>query len=109
MSIRRTMASTANTASKEWRDYFMSTHFWGPVANWGIPVAALADTQKSPKFISGKMTLALTLYSCIFMRFAYKVQPRNWLLFACHATNATAQTIQGIRFLHYNYGAKEQA
>jgi len=34
-----------------------STHFWGPVANWGIPVAALADTQKSPKFISGKMTL----------------------------------------------------
>lgn len=69
----------STTASKEWRDYFMrsvcwlsiglillivniafyihSTHFWGPVANWGIPVAALADTQKSPKFISGKMTL----------------------------------------------------
>jgi len=42
------------------------------------------------------------------MRFAYKVQPRNWLLFACHATNATAQTIQGLRFLHYNYGSKEQ-
>ncbi|XP_030370448.1 mitochondrial pyruvate carrier 1 [Scaptodrosophila lebanonensis] len=105
MSIRRGMATTA---SKEWRDYFMSTHFWGPVANWGIPLAAIADTQKSPKFISGKMTLALTLYSCIFMRFAYKVQPRNWLLFACHLTNATAQSIQGIRFLNYHYGSKEQ-
>ncbi|KAH8280070.1 hypothetical protein KR018_004525 [Drosophila ironensis] len=101
MSIRRGMSKVANN---EWRDYFLSTHFWGPLANWGIPFAALADTQKSPKFISGKMTLALALYSMIFMRFAYKVQPRNWLLFACHATNSTAQSIQGIRFLNYTYG-----
>ncbi|KAH8418030.1 hypothetical protein KR222_010821 [Zaprionus bogoriensis] len=98
MSMRRTMATSS---AAEWRNYFMSTHFWGPVANWGIPIAALADTQKSPKFISGKMTLALTLYSCIFMRFAYKVQPRNWLLFACHATNASAQAFQGMRYLNY--------
>lgn len=33
-----------------------STHFWGPVANWGIPLAAIADTRKDPSFISGKMT-----------------------------------------------------
>ncbi|EDW58639.1 mitochondrial pyruvate carrier 1 [Drosophila virilis] len=98
MSMRRSMSSSS---AAEWRNYFMSTHFWGPVANWGIPVAAIADTSKHPKFISGRMTLALTLYSCIFMRFAYKVQPRNWLLFACHATNATAQTFQGIRYLRY--------
>ncbi|ALC46052.1 CG14290 [Drosophila busckii] len=110
MSIRRGLASAASKSKgNEWRDYFLSTHFWGPVANWGIPIAALADTQKSPKFISGKMTLALTLYSCIFMRFAYKVQPRNWLLFACHATNATAQSIQGMRFLNYTYGEKEKS
>ncbi|CAB3251310.1 unnamed protein product [Arctia plantaginis] len=43
--------------SKEFRDYLMSTHFWGPVANWGIPIAAIADTKKDPSFISGKMTL----------------------------------------------------
>jgi len=47
----------STSSAKEWRNYFMSTHFWGPVANWGIPIAAIADTQKSPKFISGKMTL----------------------------------------------------
>lgn len=34
-----------------------STHFWGPVANWGIPIAALADIRKDPQIISGKMTL----------------------------------------------------
>lgn len=34
-----------------------STHFWGPVANWGIPIAAIADIQRDPKYISGKMTL----------------------------------------------------
>lgn len=53
---------------------------------------------------------ALVLYSCVFMRFAWKVQPRNMLLFACHITNASAQTIQGGRFLAYHYGGgkKEQ-
>jgi len=98
-----------NLKSKEFREYLMSTHFWGPVANWGIPLAALADINKDPKYISGKMTFALTLYSCAFMRFAWKVQPRNLLLFACHITNATAQSIQLSRFIHHNYVATNAA
>ncbi|OCF36773.1 mitochondrial pyruvate carrier 1 [Kwoniella heveanensis BCC8398] len=45
----------------------------------------------------------------IFMRFAWRVQPRNYLLFACHATNATAQVVQEGRFLNYWYfGGREQ-
>lgn len=53
---------------------------------------------------------ALILYSCVFMRFAWKVQPRNMLLFACHFTNATAQSVQGGRFVSYHYlGGKEAA
>jgi len=88
----------------------MSTHFWGPVANWGIPLAAIADTNKSPELISGKMTFALCCYSGVFMRFAYMVQPRNWLLFACHFTNECAQLTQMSRFLKYEYlGGKEKA
>lgn len=94
--------------SKEFREYLMSTHFWGPVANWGIPIAAIADFKKDPKFISGRMTLALTLYSLCFMRFAWKVQPRNMLLFACHLTNSTAQTIQGTRYLNYTYSTEKK-
>jgi len=86
---------------KEMRDYLMSTHFWGPVANWGIPLAAIADTQKDPSMISGKMTFALSLYSMVFMRFAWMVQPRNLLLFACHFTNTGAQLTQGMRYLKY--------
>uniref|UniRef100_A0A8C4SKS4 Mitochondrial pyruvate carrier n=1 Tax=Erpetoichthys calabaricus TaxID=27687 RepID=A0A8C4SKS4_ERPCA len=66
-------------------------HFWGPVANWGLPIAAINDMKKSPEIISGRMTFALCCYSLLFMRFAYKVQPRNWLLFACHICNETAQ------------------
>ncbi|XP_063374517.1 mitochondrial pyruvate carrier 1 [Cydia amplana] len=93
----------ASLKSKEFRDYLMSTHFWGPVANWGIPLAAIADTQKDPSFISGKMTFALSLYSLMFMRFAWRVQPRNMLLFACHFTNECAQLTQGARFINYQY------
>ena len=33
------------------------------------------------------MTSALCVYSLLFMRFAWEVQPRNYLLFACHACN----------------------
>ncbi|KAJ8314748.1 hypothetical protein KUTeg_006898 [Tegillarca granosa] len=82
-------------------------HFWGPVANWGLPLAALSDIKKDEEMISGKMTLALAFYSLMFMRFAWKVQPRNMLLFACHFTNSSAQTIQGIRFINYHYFTPE--
>lgn len=39
------------------------------------------------------------------MRFAWKVQPRNLLLFACHITNFTAQGLQGSRFVTYHLTA----
>ncbi|KAG6857545.1 hypothetical protein H0H87_000144 [Tephrocybe sp. NHM501043] len=43
------------------------------------------------------------------MRFAWRVQPRNYLLFACHFTNASAQTVQDARFYNYWYnGGREK-
>ncbi|KAF9518518.1 hypothetical protein BS47DRAFT_1289557 [Hydnum rufescens UP504] len=91
------------------REYFFSTHFWGPVANWGLPLAALSDLRKDEEIISGTMTTAMATYSMVFMRFAWAVQPRNYLLFACHATNATAQSGQGLRFINYWYmGGREK-
>ncbi|KAH8100698.1 UPF0041-domain-containing protein [Cristinia sonorae] len=91
------------------RDYFFSTHFWGPVANWGLPLAALADLRKDEEAISGAMTSALAAYSLVFTRFAWRVIPRNYLLFACHGTNVTAQLIQESRFINYWYmGGREK-
>lgn len=43
--------------SKEVILKIFSTHFWGPIANWGIPIAALADINKDPKYISPNMTM----------------------------------------------------
>ena len=67
-------------------------HFWGPVANWGFVIAGLADLQKPMERVSSQMTLTLMAYSAMFMRFAWRVAPRNYILFACHACNFTAQT-----------------
>ena len=65
------------------------THFWGPVsvyrpsnsatheiiacqvANWGLPLAALADLRKDEEVISGTMTTALACYSSV------KITPHN--------------------------------
>ncbi|KAI0239647.1 putative mitochondrial pyruvate carrier 1 [Lamellibrachia satsuma] len=78
-------------------------HFWGPIANWGLPLAALADVQDNPEKISGKMTTALCIYSGLFMRFAWKVQPRNMLLFSCHFVNENMQLVQMGRFFDFYY------
>lgn len=51
MFFQMSKAVTAVTAyfrrypAHEWKNYFLSTHFWGPVANWGLPLAALADLK----------------------------------------------------------------
>lgn len=95
--------------TKEFRDYITSTHFWGPVANWGLPLAAFKDMKAPPDIISGRMTTALIFYSMAFMRFAYRVQPRNYLLMACHFTNVLAQSIQASRYLSHRYGGGAMA
>jgi hypothetical protein len=54
------------------------------------------------------MTGALVIYSATFMRYALAVQPKNYLLFACHFVNEGAQLTQGYRYLSYhNWGGKE--
>ncbi|KAL9605087.1 MAG: hypothetical protein Q9219_000021 [cf. Caloplaca sp. 3 TL-2023] len=103
-------ALNAKIRSHPWLSYVCSTHFWGPVSNFGIPLAAIADIQKDPELISGRMTSALTLYSATFMRYSLAVTPKNYLLFACHFINFGSQSTQGIRFLKYwNYGGREEA
>uniref|UniRef100_A0ABI7VT38 Mitochondrial pyruvate carrier n=1 Tax=Felis catus TaxID=9685 RepID=A0ABI7VT38_FELCA len=83
-------------------------HFWGPVANWGLPLAAFKDMRAPPDIISGRMTTALIFYSMAFMRFAYRVQPRNLLLLACHTTNVMAQSVQAGRFVIHHYGGTKR-
>ncbi|KAF6806197.1 upf0041 domain-containing protein [Colletotrichum sojae] len=101
-------AINAKIRSNPVTDYVCSTHFWGPVSNFGIPLAAVMDTQKSPDLISGQMTGALCIYSATFMRYALAVQPKNYLLFLCHFVNEGAQLTQGYRYLQYhNWGGKE--
>ena len=72
-----------------------TTHFWGPVANWGVALAGVYDmTQKDASYISAPMTGTLAMYSLVFMRFAWRVTPRNYILFACHIFNEGVQLTQ---------------
>ncbi|GJP35992.1 hypothetical protein CLOM_g10042 [Closterium sp. NIES-68] len=71
-----------------------TSHFWGPLANWGFVIAGLVDMQKPVDMISPKMTSVMCVYSALFMRFAWRVQPRNYLLFSCHSANETVQLVQ---------------
>lgn len=90
-----------------------TTHFWGPVANWGLVGAAVYDAAfKGPEIIDPEMTGVMIGYSSLFMRFAWKVQPRNLLLFSCHGFNVAAQCNQMRRAIEHkletNPNAKEE-
>ncbi|PWW73533.1 UPF0041-domain-containing protein [Tuber magnatum] len=104
-------ALNAKIRSNPALSYFCSTHFWGPVSNFGIPVAAVLDiTRKDPEIISGKMTAALVVYSAVFMRYSMAVTPKNYLLFGCHFVNECSQLAQGYRYINYwNYGGREKS
>ncbi|USW57446.1 Putative mitochondrial pyruvate carrier [Septoria linicola] len=96
-------ALNAKIRSNPTTDYLCSTHFWGPASNFGIPIAAVMDTQKDPEVISGRMTAALCGYSGVFMRYSMAVTPKNYLLFGCHLVNFCAQSTQAYRFTNWWY------
>ena len=85
-----------------------TTHFWGPVANWGLVLAGIYDSNKPAEEISLNMTGVLVGYSALFMRFAWMVVPRNYLLLSCHVCNINVQGYQLKRALDYRWG-KEAA
>jgi len=81
----------------------MTTHFWGPVANWGMSLSAIYDANSlKPEMINDRMTATQMAYSSLFMGFAWRVQPRNYILFSCHAANVLAQGNQLRRWGEYS-------
>ncbi|EGV65792.1 pyruvate transporter mpc1 [Yamadazyma tenuis] len=94
--------------SKQTFRYLFTTHFWGPVSNFGVPVAALLDLKKDPDLISGPMTGSLIVYSIAFMRYSMAVSPKNYLLFGCHAVNEVAQLAQGFRWANHHYFSEDK-
>jgi|LauGreDrversion4_2_1035121.scaffolds.fasta_scaffold69921_3 hypothetical protein len=86
-----------------------TTHFWGPIANWGIALAGVYDmTQKDASVISVPMTSTLAVYSLAFMRFAWRVSPRNYILLACHIFNEGVQLTQLYRRHEYDKTHKSE-
>jgi hypothetical protein len=99
---------TQSLFTKENFKYIFTTHFWGPVSNFGIPVAAMLDLKNKPEEkISGPMTGALIVYSAVFMKYSVSITPKNYLLLGCHIVNEIAQLGQGFRFINYNYLSKK--
>ena len=86
-----------------------TTHFWGPVANWGLVLAGIMDLKKPAEAISVNMTGVLCGYSLLFMRFAWMVTPRNYLLLSCHICNEAVQGYQLQRALKHQWGWDSEA
>lgn len=101
--------SFKNIFNKQNFKYLFTTHFWGPVSNFGIPVAAVLDLKKDPDIISGPMTGSLIVYSLVFMRYSLAILPKNYLLFGCHFVNECAQLAQGYRYATNYYRKNKNA
>lgn len=62
-------------------------HFWGPVANWGLPIAAIADMKKSPEIISGRMTFGKATLNTFILLYFHFVLLSQWVYNLIHAGN----------------------
>eukprot|EP00124_Ichthyophonus_hoferi_P002709 Ihof_evm3s197 gene=Ihof_evmTU3s197 len=71
----------------------------GAIANWTIPLAAIANFNNDPALINPGMTGVLFFYSAMFMRWSIAISPANYPLFACHVTNMGAQASQVLRYM----------
>ena len=70
-SMLSRFVSAINHPEHGWK----TTHFWGPVANWGLVGAAVYDASfKGPEIIDPEMTATMIGYSGLFMGFAWQVQ-----------------------------------
>jgi len=89
-------------AKKSW---WVSVEFWGAAgaaAGWGMTGAAIWDASMAgPEIISMNMTSVMLVYSSLFARWAWVVQPRNIALCACHVSNVVAQANQMRRAIEH--------
>lgn len=111
---RRWMAAETATKTEAKKGWWSSPEFWGglgALAGWGMSGAAIYDaSQQGPEVISLTMTPVLIVYSSLFARWAWVVQPRNLMLMYCHLANVAAQLNQLRRSLEFKmeHGEEEQ-
>jgi hypothetical protein len=104
-------AAKVETTTTTW---WTSAKLWGglgALAGWGMSGAAMYDASLGgPEVISLTMTPVLIVYSALFARWAWVVQPQNLLLCSCHVTNVCAQGNQLRRALEHKLqnGQEEQ-
>lgn len=109
---RRVFSSSSSSETKK-TGWWHSAQIWGglgAIAGWGMSGAAIFDAMNNgPEVISLTMTPVLIVYSSLFARWAWVVQPRNLLLCGCHVTNVMAQLNQMKRALEYKMEIGQEA
>jgi hypothetical protein len=115
-SSTTTTTTTASASSNSTKSgWWHSAELWGgfgALAGWGMSLSAFYDAYANgPEVISLTMTPVLIVYSSLFARWAWVVQPRNLLLCGCHLANITAQVNQLRRAIEYkmNNGQEDEA
>jgi hypothetical protein len=104
------LMSSARAAILHPEHGWKTTHFWGPVANWGLVGAAVYDANFiGPDRIDLPMTGTMIVYSATFLGFFWRVVPRNPLGLACHVFNIGAQGNQIRRAAEYKIEKGEGA
>lgn len=74
----------------------------GAIAGWGMTGAAIYDGYNNPPdVISESMTGVLIVYSSLFARWAWVIQPKNIMLCGCHISNVAAQIGQITRRINH--------
>lgn len=109
---KRNAKAFCDSAAAPKKGWWSSAEFWGgagAIAGWGMTGAAIWDaTMAGPELISLNMTSVMLVYSSLFARWAWVVNPRNVALCACHISNIIAQSNQMRRAVEHKLALGEE-
>ncbi|XP_017757499.1 PREDICTED: mitochondrial pyruvate carrier 2-like [Eufriesea mexicana] len=75
--------------------------FWAPTIKWGLVLAGLGDTNRSPDTISLYQAASLMITGAIWSRYSLVVTPKNYNLFSVNAFMSLTEAYNFIRGLLY--------
>ena len=105
VSTQAAAAAISGVSKEGIKSWWKSAEVWGglgAVVGWGMSGTAIYGAfQEGPEVISLTMTPVLIVYSTLFVRWAWVVNPRNTWLCACHVANVMAQLNQLKRALDF--------
>ncbi|XP_024023356.1 mitochondrial pyruvate carrier 3 [Morus notabilis] len=84
-----------------------TVHFWAPTFKWGVIIANLLDSSKSPEELSYPQQAAIAGSALVWAKYSTVVTPKNWNLFSSSIGMAATAGYQLARKIQHDFSSTQ--